>query len=130
MRARSQASANAKGSVAAVATPPINKESEMATIMVRYPAHDGAKFDADYYAKTHIPLVEKAWGPHGLTGAEILFPHGEQPDVAMVLLRFRDQAAIDAAVSDTAAGRGRVVAFIGEPGIGKSLLLDEVAARA
>lgn len=85
----------------------------MATILVRYPAHDGAKFDADYYARSHIPLVEKAWGPHGLTGAEILFPHGEQPDVAMVLLRFRDQAAIDAAMAspDTAEVMGDVPKF-------------------
>lgn len=70
----------------------------MATLIVSYPDHDGAHFDADYYRATHIPLVEQLWGPHGMTAAEILFPHGEQPDRAAVLLRFRDQAAVDAAL--------------------------------
>lgn len=85
----------------------------MATLVVRYPMHKGAMFDADYYTKTHIPLVEKAWRSHGLTGAEILFPHGAQPDAAMALLRFRDQAAIDAAMAspDTADVMGDVPKF-------------------
>ena len=61
----------------------------MATLIVSYPEREGANFDADYYTATHIPLVEKHWGPHGLTGAEVLFPQGTQPNRAAVLLPSR-----------------------------------------
>lgn len=71
----------------------------MATLIVSYPAQPGARFDAAYYAATHIPLLESAWAAHGFTGAEILFPAGEQPWRAAVLLRFASQAAIDAALA-------------------------------
>lgn len=75
----------------------------MANLVVSYPLHDGASFDADYYRDTHIPLVEESWGPSGLTGAEILWPaDGTQPLAAMVVLRFRDGAAIDAAMGSPA----------------------------
>ncbi|MGY6550648.1 MAG: EthD family reductase [Erythrobacter sp.] len=72
----------------------------MASLVVSYPKHDGAKFDADYYRDTHIPLVEKIWGECGMTGADILMPADEaQPNAAMVVLTFRDSAAIDAAMA-------------------------------
>jgi uncharacterized protein (TIGR02118 family) len=71
----------------------------MANIVVSYPASAGAKFDAAYYANTHIPLVERHWGPHGMTTAEMMFPaDGNQPLAAMVVLKFKDSAAIDAAM--------------------------------
>lgn len=77
----------------------------MANLVVSYPLHDGATFDADYYRDTHIPLVEESWGPSGLTGAEILWPADDaQPVAAMVVLRFRDAAAIDAAMGSPATG--------------------------
>ncbi|OBV11088.1 EthD family reductase [Erythrobacter dokdonensis] len=83
----------------------------MANLVVSYPRQEGAQFDADYYRDTHIPLVESAWGPCGLTGAEILWPaDGEQSNAAMVVLRFRDAAAIDAAM--TAPGTAEVMADI------------------
>ena len=71
----------------------------MADLVVSYPRSDGARFDADYYRDTHIPLVEDSWGGFGMTGAQILWPADDgQPNVAMVVLRFRDAAAIDAAL--------------------------------
>lgn len=83
----------------------------MANLVVSYPMQAGARFDADYYRETHIPLVEKNWGPSGLVGAEILWPaDAEQPNAAMVVLRFRDAAAIDAAMA--AAGTAEVMADI------------------
>lgn len=36
------------------------------TVTVLYPAKEGAKFDMDYYLKTHMPLVSNRWGPLGL----------------------------------------------------------------
>lgn len=77
----------------------------MANLVVSYPLHEGAHFNADYYRDTHIPLVEETWGECGLTGAEILWPaDAAQPVAAMVVLRFRDAAAIDAAMASPATG--------------------------
>lgn len=77
----------------------------MANLVVSYPQGEGARFDADYYRDTHIPLVESSWGDCGLTGAEILWPaDAAQPAAAMVVLRFRDAAAIDAALASPATG--------------------------
>lgn len=75
----------------------------MAHLVVTYPRHEGANFDADYYRNTHIPLVERAWGPAGMTGAQILWPADDsQPFAAMVVLSFADSAAIDAAMGSPA----------------------------
>ena len=72
----------------------------MANLVVSYPLSEGATFDADYYRDTHIPLVERSWGDCGLRGAEVLWPADDgQPFAAMVVLRFRDAAAIDAAMA-------------------------------
>ncbi len=83
----------------------------MPSLIVSYPARAGARFDRDYYAGAHADLVRSIWEPHGLSGAEIFFPvEGEQPIAAMVVLRFPDQAAIDAALGD--AGTPRVLADV------------------
>ncbi|MEZ5681789.1 MAG: EthD family reductase [Erythrobacter sp.] len=80
----------------------------MASLVVSYPAKEGAKFDADYYRDTHIPLVEKHWGSHGMTGADVYWPaDGEQPNVAMVVLNFSSSEAIDAALGS--AGTAEVM---------------------
>ncbi len=69
-----------------------------------YPSREGAKFDRAYYDSKHMPLVQEKWGPLGLTGFEVLYPTpGEQPFAAQTLVRFRDQAAIDAALTSPAA---------------------------
>jgi DNA-binding SARP family transcriptional activator/RecA/RadA recombinase len=44
--------------------------------------------------------------------------------------RARELAALDESLGDALAGRGRIVLIAGEPGIGKSRLVDELAARA
>jgi uncharacterized protein (TIGR02118 family) len=33
------------------------------TVTVMYPNTPGSKFDMDYYLASHIPLVDKLWGP-------------------------------------------------------------------
>ncbi|KAK5070168.1 hypothetical protein LTS08_008407 [Lithohypha guttulata] len=35
-------------------------------IYVSYPRQEGINFDLDYYINTHMKLVEKHWGPHGM----------------------------------------------------------------
>ncbi|CAJ0895640.1 EthD family reductase [Ralstonia flatus] len=72
----------------------------MATLIVSYAAAEGATFDREYYLATHVPLVRSAWDEFGLHAAEILFPApGPQPFACMAMLRFGDQAGIDAALS-------------------------------
>ena len=82
----------------------------MATLIVSYPVKDGSTFDAAYYRSTHIPLAEQHWAPHGLTGSEILDAAEGQPWAGAVLLRFRDQSAIDAALAS--AGTPAVIGDI------------------
>lgn len=78
----------------------------MSNLVVSYPQAEGTHFDADYYRDTHIPLVEASWGEFGLTAAEILWPADSgQPLAAMVVLRFRDAAAIDAAMGSAATAQ-------------------------
>lgn len=78
----------------------------MASLVVSYPRHEAAMFDATYYRDNHIPLVRQAWTEHGLTDARILWPADDaQPNAAMVVLEFRDGDAIDAALgSEATAG--------------------------
>ncbi|CAB3764071.1 ethyl tert-butyl ether degradation protein EthD [Burkholderia puraquae] len=72
----------------------------MATLIVSYPAVEGVPFDREYYLATHAPLVRAAWGEFGLQSAEVLFPaSGSQPFACVTVLRFSDQAGIDAALS-------------------------------
>jgi uncharacterized protein (TIGR02118 family) len=77
----------------------------MATLLVTYPLVAGARFDADYYVATHIPLVREKWTAHGLVEAMALLPDQDAPAFAAVaLLAFRDRAAIDAALASAEAG--------------------------
>ncbi|RQZ18709.1 EthD family reductase [Burkholderia sp. Bp9031] len=72
----------------------------MATLIVSYPAVAGVTFDRKYYLATHASLVRAAWGEFGLQSAEVLFPApGPQPFACITVLRFSDQAGIDAALS-------------------------------
>ena len=85
----------------------------MATLIVSYPASEGATFDRDYYTSTHTQIAGAVWGSSGLQSAEVLFPVGAQPFLAMTILRFIDQAAIDAALgsAETAKVIGDIVNF-------------------
>ncbi|MFA6114065.1 MAG: EthD family reductase [Sphingomonas sp.] len=86
----------------------------MATLVVTYPAQDGAHFDLDYYIDRHLPLVRDTWSKHGLTDARALIPDEVAPAYAAIaLLEFSDAAAIDRALGSPEAGAvfGDVTAF-------------------
>lgn len=86
----------------------------MATLIVSYPLTEGSTFNREYYLSTHIPLAQAAWGEFGLQSAEILFPApGPQPLSGIIILRFNDQACIDAALNSPATAKviGDVVNF-------------------
>ena len=58
-------------------------------------------------------------------------PPGRDPWMADVFVGREDSLAhLEAALDAAAAGRGRAVVVTGEPGIGKTRLLDELASRA
>lgn len=77
----------------------------MAKLVVTYPATAGATFDRDYYVKVHLPLVEKHFGPVGMTGGEALFPLADDAAfLCMGILTFRDAGAIGAAMAVPGAG--------------------------
>ncbi|KAJ9628136.1 uncharacterized protein PV06_05966 [Exophiala oligosperma] len=40
-------------------------------VQVLYPNDEGAKFDLDYYVKTHMPLVVEKWSKYGLKGYNV-----------------------------------------------------------
>lgn len=85
-----------------------------ASLLVSYPASADARFDRDYYLVTHMPLVERVFGPHGLTGATAWFPDDDEPaSLAVALLAFPDAATRDAALGspDAAEAFGDIPNF-------------------
>ncbi len=75
-----------------------------AALLVTYPAATGARFDHDYYRDTHLPLVEAALHPLGLTGVVALRPGADAPHLAAAILTFADAATRDAALAAPEAG--------------------------
>jgi uncharacterized protein (TIGR02118 family) len=71
-------------------------------VSVIYPNHDGAKFDADYYANTHGKLVEEIWAPARTTLVRgTASPGGGAAPFAMIAhFEFADAAALGAAMSN------------------------------
>ncbi|KAH7407254.1 hypothetical protein BKA64DRAFT_705665 [Cadophora sp. MPI-SDFR-AT-0126] len=43
------------------------KVPAQAVMQIIYPKSSASSFNLDYYLKHHMPLVEKAWGPQGIT---------------------------------------------------------------
>ena len=75
-----------------------------AALMVAYPAGDGAQFDRDYYVATHLPLVRRAFAPHGLTDVAGYFPDTSGDLLAVAVLTFADTPSRDAALASAEAG--------------------------
>ncbi|KAH6693714.1 hypothetical protein F5X68DRAFT_228122 [Plectosphaerella plurivora] len=69
----------------------------MSQVLVQYPA--GEAFDQEYYLKTHMPLVEKIWKPHGLSAWEILVFPADAPYQVQARLTWESTDAWKAAAS-------------------------------
>lgn len=83
-------------------------------VYVTYQGTPETRFDRAYYVEHHLPLVMRAWQPHGLDGIAAFFPAVEQRGtIAVCECRFRDRAAHDAAFasSGTAAVMADVSRF-------------------
>ena len=75
-----------------------------ATIYVTYQGTPETRFDRDYYVGTHLPLVTQSWQQYGLTHIASFFPAISQSGtIAIAELRFRDDAALAAALSSSEA---------------------------
>lgn len=82
------------------------------SLQVIYPIKPGTKFDMDYYADTHMQMVNDHMGNHiaslvvtkGLAGG----PDTPPPYYAVATMTFADQAALDTALN----AAGPVVADI------------------
>ena len=66
----------------------------MVVFSVLYPAKDGAKFDKDYYAATHVPLLKDAFAATGLKDAQVLWgqpgPDGSPAPYVVIINLFFD----------------------------------------
>lgn len=75
----------------------------MVIVSVVYPAGEGARFDIDYYMKTHVPMVGARWKDCGLRDAKVLrgsgTPDGGAPAyLVMALLDFDSAPAFQQAL--------------------------------
>lgn len=74
----------------------------MALLFVSYEGGAGARFDRDYYVATHLPLVERLWGPAGLRSAQAYFPaSADAAIIAVAVLVFENDDAIGVALGST-----------------------------
>ncbi|WP_157218129.1 EthD family reductase [Flavisphingomonas formosensis] len=81
----------------------------MALLFVSYEAGAEARFDRDYYVATHLPLVERLWGPLGLRSAQAYFPASDGAAIiAIAALFFESDDAIGAALGS--AGTAEILA--------------------
>lgn len=62
----------------------------MIVVSVLYPASPTARFDMDYYLKTHMPMVSARWKSSGLSDAKVLrgaaAPGGGAPAYSVIAL--------------------------------------------
>lgn len=57
-------------------------------LQVLYP--QDAKFDMDYYLSSHMPLVQKLWGPAGLKSWKVIKYPEDQPYSVQATLEWGD----------------------------------------
>jgi uncharacterized protein (TIGR02118 family) len=74
-----------------------NGGKPMVIVSVIYPANEGARFDVDYYLKTHVPMVGARAKDGGLREVKVLrgssAPGGGAPAYSMIALLSFDSAA-------------------------------------
>ena len=98
----------------------------MIRVIVLYPRSDTSTFDADYWVKTHMPLVgaklaSSTWE------ADVAGP--DQPHHGIAHISFPDMEAFGAAMGS--AGMGEVAADIANyTNVAPQLYVSEVAAKS
>ncbi|KAI0483505.1 hypothetical protein F4859DRAFT_400775 [Xylaria cf. heliscus] len=74
-------------------------------LSVVYP--EGAKFNMDYYLKTHMPLVQKTWAPYGLKSWKV--SHYTNPKAPYVVQAWLEWESKEHADKGTASTDGKAV---------------------
>ena len=72
----------------------------MIRVSVLYPETEGATFDHDYYASTHVPMALKAWG----IGSASIDKGVNGPYVAAVHFTFESLEAMQSAMASEGTG--------------------------
>ncbi|EKG10279.1 Ethyl tert-butyl ether degradation EthD [Macrophomina phaseolina MS6] len=75
-------------------------------VTVLYPNVSDATFNLDYYLKTHMPLVQKEFGPHGLKGwkvaKSVLPPSATRARTQSILLTYSEHRILGTATGEAA----------------------------
>ncbi|KAG9188753.1 hypothetical protein G6011_07458 [Alternaria panax] len=71
-----------------------------ATIIALYPRKEGATFDKEYYLTTHMSLIKKHWGKHGLKSYAVSELGADGPYSISSVTEFDSQEAIGKAMQD------------------------------
>lgn len=76
----------------------------MPILSLHYRLSQDRAFDTDYYAGTHLPLVERIWGPYlarvtALKAVASLDPQASAEFALITLLEFHSDAALHAALA-------------------------------
>lgn len=85
------------------------------TITVLYPRDEGSTFDMKYYLSTHLPMVEKAWKPHGAKNWNVIEipagPDGKAPYSAQAIVAWepRGENGLDGVIAATTSEEGKAV---------------------
>ncbi|USU05625.1 EthD family reductase [Sphingomonadaceae bacterium OTU29LAMAA1] len=72
----------------------------MAQAIMMVTCSGGSFFYRDHYVDVHLPLALECWRRYGLESASAFFPREtDARDVSIGIYRFRDEAAIHAALA-------------------------------
>lgn len=87
----------------------------MITVTVTYPRQNDARFDFDYYVRSHLPLVASTWRDQGVGKVGALkgiaaADGSEPPYLAMALIEFESMDALAKAMAGE--GSAKVAADI------------------
>ena len=74
--------------------------SNGAQAVVLYPRKDGAKFDLEYYKKTHMPLAKDTWASHGLQSYSVVELGPDNPYSIAAILNFESKEHMGKALAD------------------------------
>lgn len=69
-------------------------------VNIMYKRTPDLKLDTDYLVKTHIPIVSKAWIPHGLLGCTVSQAVPESEYAYIINVRFKTLEGWQKAASD------------------------------
>ncbi|KAF1840391.1 uncharacterized protein K460DRAFT_322985 [Cucurbitaria berberidis CBS 394.84] len=71
-----------------------------AQVFVAYPREEGSTFNKEYYLNTHIPLVQKYWGKHGMKSYAVTELNADGPYTFIATIDFETHEGFGAAIQD------------------------------